>query len=212
MKSIITILTLFFSLSVNATEWLTYYVYFETEYIQGTWARVDLIEKSEYKYLAPKAFEGLFGSEDVDLINTIISKLKENNPKIYNWTYDLTVKNDTVILNSKGLDSQNETVKNEITATLTLNNFKAVQFIFDNKQEVLTLENLTLPYFDLIDVKKDIDTTQISTTKSDRINEIKDKKSNEEPRKKSNAMTIWIILSSLLNIWLVISFIFKDKK
>tara|TARA_R110002050_G_scaffold194902_3_gene329739 strand:- start:10804 stop:11451 length:648 start_codon:yes stop_codon:yes gene_type:complete len=211
MKLFLTILILIISLSANATEWATYYVYFETEYIQGPWTRTDILEKSEYKYLAPKSFEDLFGSEDVDLINTMISRLKKNNPKVYDWTYDLTVQNDTVILTPKGQITQIETVKNEVTATLTLNNFKAVKFNFENGQETLTLNDLTLPFFDLVEVKKEIIPEVIPITKPDNLNSIENIQTSDKPTKENNSLTIWLVISCILNAGLLVLFILKRK-
>ena len=217
MKITLTILSLIISLNANATHWLTYYVYFETEYIQGTWTRTDILEKSEYKYLAPEAFEDLFGSEDKDLINKLISRLKEKKPNTYNWNYDLTIQNDTVILTPKRKIEQLETVKNEITATLILNNFNAVTFDFEDTQETLTLADLTLPYFDLIETeKKDIKEVEMAeamtTDKTEAEKLIETRQTKEMPAKDDNSLTILLIISSILNLGLIGLLIFKRRK
>ena len=199
MKGLLTILTLLISLSASATHWLTYYVYYETEYIQGPWTRADILEKSKYKYLTLEAHEDLFGTEDTDLVNKMLSRLKERKPDTYDWTYDLTFQGDTVVLTPKGQIEKLETVKNEITATLTLNNFKAVTFHFDNKQETLTINDLTLPYLDLV-------TGQPKITTSDKIDakeQIDNTQSNETPENKDHPLTIWLIISGFLNIGLI---------
>jgi hypothetical protein len=214
MKIIFTILTLIISLGANATNWLTYYVYFETEYIQGTWTRTDILEKSEYKYLAPEAFEDLFGSENEDLVNKMISRLKKKNPKMYNWSYDLTIQDDTVILTPNGKIEQWATVKNEMTATLMLNNFKAVTFDFGDTQETLTLADLTLPYFDLIETKnKDIKIVEpITTDKMVTENLTETTQTKEVPDKEDNSLTILLIISGILNLGLIGLLIFKRNK
>ena len=209
MKLLLTILTLIISLSANATNWVTYYVYFETEYMQGTWTRADILENSEYKYLAPEVFEDLFGSGDEGLINKMMSRLKEKKPKTYDWSYDLTIQNDTVILMLKGKIKQLATVKNEITATLTLNDFKAVTFDFGDTQETLTLADLTLPYFDLIENKKEkIKVEAVTTDKTEKEKRTETIQTKEKP---VNLITISLIISGILNFGLIL-LIFKRKK
>ena len=185
---------------MNATHWLTYYVYFETEYTQGSWSRIDILEKSGYKYLAPMAFEGLFGSEDSELVNTMMSKLKEKSPNVYNWTYDLVIQNDTVILSPKGHISRIGTVKNEIISTLILNNFKAVIFNYENIQETYSLEDLTLPFFDLVEVEK----KNKIIDKQESASAIDNQNSTEQQQEKYSYLIIGLILSFVLNIGLII--------
>ncbi|MFT5253353.1 MAG: hypothetical protein ACI87N_002386 [Flavobacteriales bacterium] len=207
-------MTLAICLSANATQWLTYYVYFETEYIQGTWTRADILAKSDYKYLAPEAFEDLLGSEDGDLINKLFSRLKEKKPNTYNWRYDLTIQNDTVILTPKGKIEQWATVKNEITATLILNNFKAVTFDFEDTHKTLTITDLTLPYFDLIETKnKDIKIVEpITTDKTVAEKLTETTQTKEVPAKEDNSLTILLIISVILNLGLIGLLIFKRNK
>ncbi|MDA9908849.1 hypothetical protein N9C86_02760 [Schleiferiaceae bacterium] len=214
MKGFLTILTLVISLSASATHWLTYYVYYETEYIQGPWTRTDILERSKYKYLASEAFEDLFGSEDADLVNKILSRLKEKKPNTYNWTYELTFQDDTVILTPKGQIKELETVKNEITATLTFNNFKAVTFRFADNQETLTIEDLTIPYFDLVSGQQQkIEPAEEQETIKDIVDTQKHDyiQTNKTLDKEGDWLTIWLIISGILNIGLIGMLLMKKK-
>lgn len=206
MKNLLTLFILTISLTAGATNWLTYYVYFETEYIQGPWTRTDLLEESEYKYLAPEVFEDNFGSIDSDIVNKMLSHLKERKPDLYNWSYDLTFQGDTVVLSSKEKIENFETIKNEITATLTLNNFKAVTFKFPDKSETLIIDDLTLPYFDLV-------TNTPRESQAEETPEIVKKTAiGDKPHKDGNPLTIWLIISAIINSVLIGILIFRSKE
>ncbi|HET8964024.1 MAG TPA: hypothetical protein VFM99_09015, partial [Chitinophagales bacterium] len=112
------ILVLIVSINANATHTLTYYVYYESEYVQGPWSRADDLINSNYKYLTPVKYNDAFGTVIAELVNKMLSRLKENNPEVYNWTYSLNVNGDTVIFSPNKKITHWETVKNEITATL----------------------------------------------------------------------------------------------
>ena len=150
MKILLTTLILILALNVGATHWITYYVYHETAYVQGPWLRTNILNQSDYRYLNAELHEGLFGTVESDLVDALFSKLKENKPEVYNWKYDLAFEGDTVLFTSKSIIQSQETVKNELTATLIFNHFKAVTFNFNGKTETWTLAELTIPYFDLI--------------------------------------------------------------
>ena len=197
MKVFLTILTLTINLNSFATEWLTYYVYFETEYSQGTWTRTDILEQSKYKYLTVEAYEDLFGSEEAQLINKILSRLKDKKPDLYNWTYNLNVQSDTVVITTKEQVKNAETIKNEITATLTFNNFKAVTFNFGDNSETLTINDLTVPYFDLISKQT------IPTTDRTKIQEPMEQNQTVVPTETKNPLTTWLIISIIFNFGLV---------
>ena len=106
MRVLLTILLFFISLNIRATHTLTYYVYVETEYTQGPWTRANLIDAWQYRYLAAEVHEDLFGSEATDLVNKLLSRLKEKKPEIYNWSYELTIQGDSVFITPK------QTIKN----------------------------------------------------------------------------------------------------
>lgn len=197
MKVFLTILTLTISLNSFATEWLTYYVYFETEYSQGTWTRTNILEQSNYKYLTVEAYEDLFGSEDEQLVDKFLSRLKTKKPDLYKWKYNLTFKGDTVVITTKEKPENIATIKNEITATLTFNNFKAVTFNFGDNSETLTNKDLTLPYFDL--VSKHI--TQ--TTETTEIQQPSERNQTVQPTETKNPLTPWLIISIIFNFGLV---------
>jgi len=195
MKKTFTILALILALNANATNWLTYYVYHETEYIQGPWSRIDILEKSDYKYLSPQAYEDLLGSERIDLVNKIFFHLKEQKPEVYTWDYELSLYGDTVIFSTEEVIEHIEIIKNELTASLTLNGFEAVVFQIGNKKETMTIFDLTLPYFDLVNSKNsELLTVQKKTVevKSEILND------NQE-----NPLTIWLIILSITIIGLL---------
>jgi hypothetical protein len=196
IKRILIVVVFLTSLNAQATHWLTYYIYLETEYIQGPWQRIDILEESNYKYLAPKAYENLFGSIPNDMVKTMIENLRENKPNIYNWNYEIDVHGDSVILIVNDKIAHYVTIKNEITATLTLNGFSGVTFRTPNQVETMTLDDLTLPYFDLIiaekRVQKDLDTI-VNIGKK----EIKDRDGNNSTK------SPWLAISIGFNILLI---------
>ena len=205
MKRILTMLSLIVGLSASATHSLTYYIYYETEYIQGPWSRIDLLEESEYKYLDSQSFEDLFGSENTDLVNKMLSRLKDKKPEIYDWPYQITFQHDTVILALEEDIESLETIKNEITATLIFNNFKAVVFRINDKQETWTIKNLTLPYLDLVSgnqkASKQIE-KQIQSNKT----------TTKEPKnKEENPLTTWLIISCLINVVVIILWVLRSR-
>lgn len=207
MKKLFFIIIFSFSLSANATNWLTYYVYFETNYVQGPWSRFDILQKSDFKYLKPFEYEDLFGSEKVDMVNKMLFRLKGKKPDTYNWDYEINLINDTVILTSNNKIKDIETIKNEITATLTLNSFKAVTFQFPSYQETLTINNLTIPYFDLVVASPSISSdlsqsnpTQIDSNKALKpLNSLKDQQFKIRP----SWLSIGLFISIILNIVLI---------
>src|SRR5258705_12783018 len=87
-----------------ATEWAWYYIYVQTDYIQGPWTRTDVLGRSgSYKYLHPKQFEELFGSEGIDLANAIFRHLQKEteSPKLYKFKCSLSLSADTVVIQTK---------------------------------------------------------------------------------------------------------------
>lgn len=219
MKKIITLLMLTICFCTNATHQLTYIVYFETEYIQGPWSRLDLLVESDYKYLEAQSFEDSFGSIKADMVNKMISRLKDDKPDIYNWTYELSIEGDTVILTPNGQIKEIETIKNEITATLTHNNFSAVIFYFGEKKEVLTIDDLSLPYFDLVTKQQNKSEAKIQEVTIDtiyNIDTVQSQKVNikpcEDKEQEDNLLSIWLIISGILNIGLIGFLMMKNKK
>lgn len=205
MKILLTTLLLTFTLSLKATHTLTYYVYIETEYTQGPWTRAGLLDASQYKYLAPVVYDDLFGSDETELINKLLFRLKEKNPDSYNWSYSIQVQGDTVLITPKGVLNNIETIKNEITATLCFNNYKAVGININGQAQVLTINDLTLPFFDLVTNQ----TQAEKTTDPVRMKENKVTQLITPPSDNHKTVNSWLILSVALNILLVILLIKK---
>jgi hypothetical protein len=206
MKVLLTFLTLTISLNSFATEWLTYYVYFETEYPQGTWTRTNILEQSNYKYLTVEAYKDLFGSRNEQLVDKFLSRLKTKKPDLYQRKYDLTFQGDTVVITTKENPKNIETIKNEIIATLIFNNFKAVQFNFGGKSETLTNNDLTVPYFDLVSKQ----TSQ--TTNTTKMEESSEQNESIEPTETKNPLTTWLIVSIIFNLALFVLLTMKQFK
>lgn len=191
MKVLLTFFLSITSLCATATHELTYYVYSETEYVQGPWSRTDLLETSGFNYLAAEAYNDLFGSEYIDLVDKMLSRLKDKKPDLYKWNYTLSFQGDTVIIAAQEKIQSFETVMNEITATLTLNNFKAVTFRINGEQKTYTLNDLTLPYFDLISGQP-----EASASNEQLINTPQ----AHESGKPLKSQRVWLIISGILNI------------
>ncbi|MEQ9216957.1 MAG: hypothetical protein RLO17_02875 [Cyclobacteriaceae bacterium] len=166
MKFIISLGILILSFFAYATHQLTYYVYYETSYAQGPWSRVDLLNQSGYQYLKAEAYNDLFGTIPDELVHKMLSRLKEKKPSYYNWTFDISLAGDSVTIASKETIANQETIKNEITATCTLNGFNTVTFNFPDQLETWTLDDLTLPYFDLVNSQL---TKSSKSTPTDRV-------------------------------------------
>jgi len=201
MRQIAILLTLFLTVKAGATHWLTYYVYVERAYVQGPWARTNLLNGSGYRYLAPEVHEDLFGTIRDELVEKMLTRLQEDKPELYDWNYNMQIKGDTVYLEPGGSFVLNETIMNEVTATMTINSFAAVCFRFPGGEEVYTLEDLTLPYFDLVSSVSG-DPPEVS----------------EEPAQPNgnntttNPLVVWLILSVLTNLALLLFLIFKSRK
>lgn len=204
---LITIL-LFLCVNAQATHSLTYYVYLETEYLQGPWSRTDILESSGYKYLAPKQYVNLFGSVREDMVNTMIANLRENKPELYKWEYTVKVFNDTVLLTINEEIGQIETIKNEITSTLTLNSFSVVTFEFPTSTETLSIDDIKIPYLDLVvNDPKQIKKKQV-------LVDTEPEKQHEdiEELEEQTGFSNWFILSIGLNILLICFLLYRIMK
>ncbi|MBC9813057.1 hypothetical protein H9Y05_11310 [Crocinitomicaceae bacterium CZZ-1] len=190
MKILLTLFMFMTGLCATATHELTYYVYSETEYIQGPWLRTDALEASGFKFLSATSYEDLFGSGDDALAGKLLSRLKEKKPDLYEWNYTLSFQGDTVIITPQKTIQSFETVMNEITATLTLNRFKAVTFQINGQQKTYTLTDLTLPYFDLV-------SGQPETSGEP---EIVSAEQTQDPVKPQRNQRTWLIISGVLNV------------
>lgn len=209
MKTLLTTFALIVSLSTSATHTLSYYVYFETEYVQGPWIRVNILDGSDYRYLQAEMYEDLFGTVNADLVSKIFSRLKDRKPDMYNWKYDLSFQGDTVVISSKKRIENLETIRNEITASMLFNNFKAVTFNLDGKSETFNLSNLTLPYFDLVSNNaKEI----VAVEKPIVVEQVLPIEQEEPIQKKRNPYKIWLIISIVLNIGIFGTLLFQKSK
>lgn len=151
------IFTMIFFLTIGkvcfATEWAVYYIYVQTEYTQGPWIRTKILDKSGgYKYLYPKRHEELFGSEAIELANAIYSHLKKEteHPELYKFQCSLSLLADTVVIQTEEVLPDLNAIKNELTASFTLNSFAAVKIIQHNKKIVYQLKDISIPYMDLV--------------------------------------------------------------
>lgn len=203
MKHVIITLFILISTNASATHWLEYFVYVEVEYYQGPWSGYTLLEESnsDYRYLSPVAFEGLFGSDKTDLARAFLSKLSEQKPKRYRWEYDVSYENEIVTIKPLGKIENWQTVKNEITATMALNSFPTVKFEFEDSTVISTLDDLTLPYMDLRDVRS------FPKRKSDTIkkrNTVWLKPVQTVTESKPTRFYFWLILSVVLNVLLIV--------
>jgi hypothetical protein len=206
MKLTITIFILTWTLNSAATNWNWYYVYVETEYIQGTWTEFTKLEQTDFKYLEAKQYSDLFGSDPEDLVHKLFARLKEKKPEIYDFQYQLDIQEDTVTLISQTLLKDKLTLMNEITATLVFNSFKAVKFNFPQTKETWTLATLTLPYFELsLDEKSESKDDILEQSGHDIIQSIDESKSE-------NKRHIWFIMSVILNMILIAVIGLKRKK
>lgn len=203
MKTHLIVILLFvLSFNVHANHEITYYVYFETQYTQGPWAKTDILDKSEYKYLNAKKYEEMMGTTEDELVEKILSQLKDEKPDVYNWSYDLAIEEDTVVITPEDEIEKPETVKNELTASLTHNGFKAVKFKWSDDSKPLTIDDVTLPYLDLV----------MGPSKTENTDK-EEHPDNEPPLDNKNGIwNGWLIGSVLLNLGLIGLLVFKWKK
>lgn len=197
-----------------ATDWFWYYIYVQTEYIQGPWTRTNILDKSgSYTYLQPKQFEELFSisGDGQDIAEAIFTHLKKETPSRYKFSYILSISKDTVIIKTKDTIADFDAVKNELTASFTLNNFHAVKIIQRNKTNLFVIEDITVPYMDLVfpvsattKANQPLDSLQKDTLISTHKSETK---TQEEPR---NKVSVWLIISLIIN--LVLTFVLLRQK
>lgn len=208
MKNLITLFVLIISINTQASHWFTYYVYHEVEYLQGPWSRANLLDDSNYIYLTVEQHESLLGTEDSDLVDTLISKLKEKKPDLYNWTYELKIDKDLVEISTED-EVDFEAIKNELIATILFNNFEKLKFDYNGQSETLTLDDLTLPYFDLVTNPIQTETTDEPLIEQEEITENQPIENKEEKR---NTLVFWLMASVLLNIGILGFWLMRKKK
>jgi hypothetical protein len=213
MRRLLAILLLFQVVEAGATHWLTYYVYVETEYAQGPWWGTRLLDRSDYRYLVPREYTDLFGTESLDLALKMMQRLGETDPEAYDWQVEIDLQGDTAVLMIDQPVPQWERVRNEVTATLTMNGFRAVLFSLADTMVVSTLHDLTLPYFDLVEpggIRPGFDTDVRGPAVPPPASSAPlQENGGNLPR---NPLKIWLILSLLLNLALGISLMIKIKR
>ena len=210
MKKILFIVFLSFGISANATFSLEYFIYVEKEYFQGPWIGLDQIETANNHYLSPVSFEDNFGSDELEMALKFLWKLKELKPESYNWDYKVHYKSNTVFIEVKSHIENWPVVKDEITATMTMNSFDAVEFQFEDSTVTATMDDISMPYLGLIDSGESVDPVNgvvVHDVKSVKVpsNQVD---SQEEESKSSN---YWVIFFFGLNA-LVLIYVFRKKK
>ncbi|HUM45332.1 MAG TPA: hypothetical protein PLD84_00295, partial [Chitinophagales bacterium] len=192
-----------------ATEWLLYYVYVQTDYVQGPWKRTNILDKSgSYLYLHPEQFEELFGTEKTDLAIAILNHLKKASPERYTFNPVLSLSEDTVVIQTTEAIADFDAVKNELTASFTLNNFPAVKIIRGNHAALYQLEDISIPYMDLVfpqDSSVQAETTAIQKPDSADMQPSTPKSTKTISGDHSmNPSPIWLIISTFINIILLV--------
>lgn len=215
MRRIFTILLFIPMLEVGATHWLTYFVYSESEYAQGPWSRTRILDQSDYRYLAPREYTDLFGTEPIDLVQKMMQRLGEIHPGNYDWTYELGVKEDTVELKTDVFPEAWGSVKNEVTATMILNGFRAVRFTTPDTTIISALGDLTMPYFDLVPPDRNRKGPRVEAKSREPAVPVEaspDKVEMNEGAATRNPLTAWLVLSIMLNLILGFFLILKFRK
>ena len=198
-----------------ATEWFTYFIYVQKEYIQGPWIRVNILDKSG-SYLEPKQFDELFSisGDGLDMAIAILSHLKEETSERYKFKHTLTISKDTIIIQTNDTISDFDAVKNELTASYILNNFTAVRIIQHNRTGIYLLKDITVPYMDLVLPAQTSTKTQTDVNPDNSRNDSLTSAQKDQPLKigqAKNRVSIWLIISLAMNLLLLILFIRQRK-
>ena len=217
MKRILPIL-FFLTIAQNcfATEWAWYYVYVQTEYVQGPWTRTTVFDKFEnYKYLSAKPCEDLFGSESIDMVTAILGHLQKESehPALYKFKYDLSVVADTVVIKTGGAIPDFNEIKNELIASFTLNSFAAVRFIQGGKTTMYKLEDISIPYMDLVAGAREQSVTtekraEVEIQQTDTAT-ITTRPQVSRDKDQGNPLFFWLILSAIINLLLIVLLVRK---
>lgn len=152
----LTLLFLLLTTPLSSTIWMDYIVYFEREDFMNGYDNRDLYNR----YLFPKKFSDLGYSKDY-LVSFVLEKLEKDKPEIYKWIFDckfnIEQQQVTIEISQKLSKSQFKTVKNELVTSLIFNEFERVIFKLDKKYVVVTLKDINVPYFDLVNYEKNKD-------------------------------------------------------
>ncbi len=218
------------SLSCSATEWCNYYVYVESEYMQGPWTREDVIFKySHGKYLHPVLCEDLFGSDKTELIIAVLGHLKKESENRYNFKYTVAEMGDTAFIQTKDPIPGFESIRNELIASLLLNNYKVLLIKQAGIEHTYVFSDLGLPFMDLcLPPKASATTSPGPVQTSDAIEQkkplkeaanhpdtLKTKNPESEEIKNSQAISpdrIWLFISIAVNLFLILILIVRQNK
>ena len=171
MKRIgLTIFLFVFALNLKATHNLTYFVYVESQFLQGYWKDAGEVYESGDKFLYPYVYTDLFGTVKKDFYNKLLERLNEHHG------FYTAVSLDSNTLKREGYrefydtlnfavqpeltDAQIKTVKNELIATvLSAGECQAIRLKFykngePQKSGIYDYSDVDYPVFDLVRMKK----------------------------------------------------------
>jgi hypothetical protein len=213
------LLTFLFCLTIGqsafATEWCWFYVYVQRDYIQGPWTRAAILDESgSNQYLHPKQVKELlsFSANGADLANAILKHLKKETPERYEFNCNVFISGDTVIIRTNNLIADFDAVKNELTASFTLNNFNSVKIIQFGKTDLFQLKDITVPYMDLVfPINAGSQTSREHDTPPKGPFVIKEPTSTTHPHPE-NKISNWLLISISINIALTILFLRQRRK
>lgn len=171
MKRIgLTLFLLVFAFSLKATQNLTYFVYVESQFLQGYWKDADEVYNSGNKFLYPHSYTDLFGTVKKDFYNKLLERLNEHHDFYTAVSLDSnTLKKvgykefyDTLnfAVQPELTADQIKTVKNELTTTvLSAGECQAIRLKFyqngqPEKSRLYDYSDLDYPVFDLVNMKR----------------------------------------------------------
>ena len=155
----------------------------------------------------------------MDVANAILSHLKEETPKRYNFKCTLSLSGDTAVIQTKDAIKDFDAVMNELTASYTLNSFAAVRIIQHNKSSLFRLGDISVPYMDLVFHPKEVIRTDppVHSVQEKIHEETRDSTALpietkaltvEQPE---NKMSVWLIISIMVNLVLLVLIVRQRK-
>lgn len=197
---------LFFKISANATETLTYFVYVQSDYLQGPWLRAEsLYSLSQNQYLYPIRYDELFGTVPEQMTDAILNHLVLANPDRYTFGPHATIEGDTIVITTTSNITDSAEVKNELVTSYHFNGYPVLKLIEPGATRIYTLEDVSVPYFDLNHFST-IDTANSNTGTIPSCEVCATPNESKEKNK-----MIWLILSTILNIGLLILIFLRRK-
>jgi hypothetical protein len=147
-----------------ATETNWYYTYHQTNYIQSTWVRSNLIEPSMVYLHAQLNEDNISLSYLPDFVEKALKKLKEvNSPRYQGLKIQVAEHETNQVLNLKfnKFPTEYEAIKNELVATFCINGYTSVELVTPKGLKRYTLKDVTVPYLDLRTPKGEFETFTI---------------------------------------------------